>query len=647
MNPMQQESNNPLSSGNISVTSSRFKQPEIPFYTRDSVLEAFKNVSSGFNVELAQKYPATMKATMEQVELNAYKNEHGTKLQEAVFGRNLFEQLKNSLRICSDVLEKVVLSNFQLETFISSNLTHRSDIDKQIRELEMELVPSELLTVPDKEVFLLTAELQADDDAEAMMKMYYDRFLNELSQQDTNEEETASTTDSPNVTVIQEMLREVESVANHPMTRRRNARNTATSGTTSDSRRATTSSTSTSGNRQQTPRRRASPMEQFEESKHYEEATQRILRQKELNKKQAMKNFIIAKAEHQQMIINQRQIQIKIDRLTEERKMATVVEIIGNGTLTAIGVLLTKVKVAINEYPYMRTKMQGRVMLANGDIIIDPFTKGNLCGIYTILYKEYNKVTMGMFCHELIALLNLSSSESVTRDRPEQAIVECNKHLKTWQQLDLYSFMDMDKLFTIALLNSFHKDAELRSQATMAVVKYMNEIEQGDTEDDLNFQNNKSDMPIYNHLLSFVNDIYSRSRAMMKESGFNNRRKDFNNSTQGTQRNQSNMKGQEAAMTANTDQDADTTDRYDGYVTRDMNISFHDSYTNRKLQYLATKNPCSLCSKATQSNKSGHNPKCYTSKCTACGLYGHNKHQCRQTNKKQSASQASISSDEA
>eukprot|EP00981_Chlorochromonas_danica_P004077 scaffold779_cov189-Ochromonas_danica.AAC.1 len=95
-----------------------------------------------------------------------------------------------------------------------------------------------------------------------------------------------------------------------------------------------------------------------------------------------------------------------------------------------------------------------------------------------------------------MALHNYRVPERTCRDNPEQAMVQLNIYLKTWQQLDLMTFMNLDTLFTIIALTSFAPESELRQQATMAVLQYVEQQERGEVSGyDLG-----ETMPIYNYL---------------------------------------------------------------------------------------------------------------------------------------------------
>eukprot|EP00981_Chlorochromonas_danica_P004075 scaffold778_cov179-Ochromonas_danica.AAC.1 len=74
--------------------------------------------------------------------------------------------------------------------------------------------------------------------------------------------------------------------------------------------------------------------------------------------------------------------------MKDKRQTAIFSEVIGSGLQSARGILINKLRTALLEYPNIRIKLQGRVQLPTGEVILDPLNTFNLCGMYCILYRE-------------------------------------------------------------------------------------------------------------------------------------------------------------------------------------------------------------------------------------------------------------------
>jgi hypothetical protein len=250
----------------------------------------------------------------------------------------------------------------------------------------------------------------------------------------------------------------------------------------------------------------------------------------------------------------------------------------------------------------------------------------------------------------------MSMTDQVSRDRPDIAVTQTNKHLKTWQQLQLYSFMDMDKLFTMSLLNSFHRESDIKQRATMEVIQFIEKnLSHIGAEDDFDdFHHDSNEMVIYNHLTNYITNVYMKSKAIPNNN--NNQRqnnnnhnnngnfqKNNNNNNQRTSYGSTNPRGAENAAIAsvpNTTYNNNTTNNgkskeakgpYDHPVYREDDLWFTDTKTGNRYLYLATKLLCAQCSsKSTNAKGNVHKPACFTGYCNKCKLFGHKSFYCRQ-----------------
>ena len=135
--------------------------------------------------------------------------------------------------------------------------------------------------------------------------------------------------------------------------------------------------------------------------------------------------------------------------------------------------IANKIKSVIDEfYPDIKRKLQGKIKLYNGNFSTDPFTSQNLAGLYMALYTEYNKANISIFCKQLLDLLDEKSYAD-----PTKAISEVTSELKQWNQLDLYQYMDQDKLFVMSLIRKLSTSGDVRKRAIERILLTAQKIE--------------------------------------------------------------------------------------------------------------------------------------------------------------------------
>ena len=83
-----------------------------------------------------------------------------------------------------------------------------------------------------------------------------------------------------------------------------------------------------------------------------------------------------------------------------------VCEVFINGLQSVMVNIATSVCNAVRRYPTIKTKLEGQVTLANGERMVDPLGKNSLPGIYAILYRDYSKASLDVFCTMLLQLMS-------------------------------------------------------------------------------------------------------------------------------------------------------------------------------------------------------------------------------------------------
>jgi hypothetical protein len=284
--------------------------------------------------------------------------------------------------------------------------------------------------------------------------------------------------------------------------------------------------------------------------------------------------------------------------------------------------LVQKVKVCIQSYSNIRQILNKNVII-NEESVSSPYSTEHLGGIYEILYKEYNKAALGVFTDLLMNLLSESSTYQESTTNPNQNVVRIANHLKTWIDMNLFEFMSADHLFTVVLLRSYHPDSKTRKDGVEHVLEFARKLEVDEEELVTQRYSNVEyvDMPIFSNLTRWIEDVVVKSLQFSSKS--NSKPNNHSNSN-----NQSfNNKGLESALSATRDTtDAlaaeskypdkpQVTGNYNYEVTRSHNL-----YTDW-FPYTSTVKPCKQCP---------HVPKCFTSPCNKCKLFGHKENKCRQ-----------------
>jgi hypothetical protein len=335
--------------------------------------------------------------------------------------------------------------------------------------------------------------------------------------------------------------------------------------------------------------------------------------------------YVAAVEKHQEGLEAHAKLQTKLSELERQIKLENIAEQVSFAIVTAIGMISNKIRDAVeNFYPELKQKLQGTAKFPNGNVITDPYTALSLPGLYMILYVEYNKANIAIFCKQLLDLL-----DDKTYEDPTKAISEVNAELKQWNQLDLWVYMDQDKLFTVALIRKLSNKSDLRKRAIEQVLDFAKKLEIGEISVD-----SLGKFPIFDYLREWLIDVYQRTYEMNRNQSNS---KPFNRTGGNSSNGSSRFYGTESAAVASTT--TTTTGRTSSVkmvdriinreVGRDEMLFITNVENGKLLLYTATKFGCAKCNEKDESKKHPK-PRCYLGKCTKCNLYGHRAPDCHQ-----------------
>jgi hypothetical protein len=170
----------------------------------------------------------------------------------------------------------------------------------------------------------------------------------------------------------------------------------------------------------------------------------------------------------------------EIKDVESQLRQLTVCEVFINGLQSVMVNIATSVCNSVRRYPTIKTKLEGQVTLANGERMVDPLGKMSLPGIYAILYRDYSKASLDVFCTMLLQLISEDLGYDTSINNSELGVQKILQQLRAWEQLDLYEYMSKDKLFTVALLKMYHPKSEVRIRGVTVVIEYVRRIEAGE-----------------------------------------------------------------------------------------------------------------------------------------------------------------------
>lgn len=358
------------------------------------------------------------------------------------------------------------------------------------------------------------------------------------------------------------------------------------------------------------------------------------------------RKYISAVEEYKMRLLAEKQKKNRVNELKNDIQRDNIIEQVCFALVTSIQHIATKIKDAVDDFcPEMKSKLQGSIRLSNNVILTDPFSSPNLAGLYMALYTQYNKANISIFCKQLLDLLDEKSY-----DDPTKAISDVTSELKQWIQLDLWQYMDKDKLFVMALVRKLSTRTDVRKRAIERILSTAQKIESDEISPE-----RLGELPLFDDLKEWLTNVYQRSYEMTRNQG-NSKPFQKNNGQSSTTTARSYGTESAAAASAATPAAPSTVgskettfkmvDRVlSREVQRDEMLHCTNTDTGRRNLYTATKIPCPKCSSKDESIMHPK-PRCYLAKCTKCGLFGHKHPDCHQKVEKATGLSASEADDQ-
>jgi len=375
----------------------------------------------------------------------------------------------------------------------------------------------------------------------------------------------------------------------------------------------------------------------FEDSAEYEQYAKKVAAITAKFNKEASRNHLQRQIDYKSKVERRNVIQQEIDARRDYQEKAVIVKSLVASYTTAISQIIMKVKNVVKEFPEIESKLSGHVTLPHtGQYFNDPYQHPtNLTAIYEILYCGFNKANMVIFCKMLMELLADETSQSESASNPMKAVSSFTRRLRRWQQMDLFKYMDQDKLFTITLLRNYHPQSKIRVDGLTYILRYANTLVTNGEEQ------NPNSLPLFTALTEWI-EILVQSQQLKNIGGSNNSDK----KPAATPANNNNNKAGvvtrteqvAAAQTAPPSRPATTVPRrvltmaeglYSERIGPERGLCIVGYKAGTVWPYTATDKVCSKCH-GSDANKKCNPPCLGLSPCDKCKLFGHKTSQCLQ-----------------
>jgi hypothetical protein len=344
-------------------------------------------------------------------------------------------------------------------------------------------------------------------------------------------------------------------------------------------------------------------------------------------KKKQEKEFQMAKSRFESEML-------EIEHIMDEE---LIEEIILNALEYAKNTILGKLMSAVAQYQFLIDKLNYRTnVLADGKVYHLSYNERHLSGMIKIMKELYCKASLSVFSQMLTDLVTYTVDLEVSNKNPYRAVVEMDRQLAHWMQLDAFNkCMSMDILFTICLVRSYHGSSE----CSKLLIQYVTDVLiEEETEGRVDVKTDKSKpMRLYTTVATWIREHYERGRKLNHYS-----KRDAANSNTGNSGYsiiRSNQ-GELAAAGEVINLDVERAKRvemmtlaagpYNREIKREDLIKVADRRDPNKFHaYTATLVVCSCCS--IKENREHLPMKCSTMKCNRCGLFGHHVSNCKQS----------------
>jgi hypothetical protein len=245
----------------------------------------------------------------------------------------------------------------------------------------------------------------------------------------------------------------------------------------------------------------------------------------------------------------------------------------------------------------------------------------------------------------LLQLISIESTIDETIANALDALQKIEAMLKQWEDLDLFKYMDIDKLFSVCLLNALPWASDIREKLTAEIMEFIRTLEKSNNNNSLDFGSDfvhecvgGESMRILSHASEWMRSVYVPSKALV-QIGNKNPKPRFNkqmtdnkyNTNTNTNTNTNRINKFESAAAAGTvgapTGGAVAGKMFCGEVGRGVNLTFLDPVSSQVHLYTSTELECKKCARTSVSK---HAPVCFIGKCNRCNMFGHKATDCMQ-----------------
>lgn len=582
-------------------------------YTEDDAMDLIDSMCVGYTPEQATK-------TIDQLvnKIRNHKLEIDSSVPENIIGRNIHDYITQSIKLAGESVLSCTKSNLSLERVLTNVRNSRSALDVELQDLEKTLS----LPVQPNETYLKAKYIVEKADATSQLEQEY-RVQHiariEIEGDLSDDEET----DSVKLRKSKRQLRKDKNKPKLPVNK-----------STEDLEDLWIESP---------------------EYQKYQSSLIILYNKLELNFNREYVNVL---NEYQAKLTAYQNLTKEIREIQEEVRKHTIRDIFINGLQSVMVSIATSVSNAVRRYPGIKTKLEGQVTLSNGERMVDPLGKMSLPGLYAILYRDYSKASLDVFCTMLLQLISEDLGYEASANNSELGVQKILQQLRAWEQLDLYEYMSKDKLFTVALLKMYHPKSDVRIRGVTVVIEYVRRIEAGEVSAVV--VGDHSDMPIFLHLIDWIERVHGVSKKFGKgdptipiKTNTGVTEKKVQHQSTHSNWNQKRSTGYEQAASATVTSGArgqdvrsqDAKGPYNNVVERSASLMItltEGAGAGHRVPYTATQTSCPVCyDSVTKAKKTSgnHKPYCYNGMCNRCHLFGHRDIQCCQLLTREPAAQ--------
>ena len=369
-------------------------------YSEEDAMRLIKEMCIGYTSEQATKAVDQM--------INKIRNhrlEVDSSVPEGIFGRSVHEFITHSIKLGGEAVISCTKSNMSLERVLSSLRSSRSLLDSDLNDLHKRLLPP---TQPNETYLKSKYRVEKADRILLLEEGYKEKYFSRVKVDTVDEDEDEA-----------------------PPARSSRAKK------------------SLKKEKRRTEFREDDVDDDFLNdqdanwlrSAEYKRYQTRVADLSNKLKLEFDREYVNALKEYQLHQSTYVKMTAEVKDVESQLRQLTVYEIFINGLQSVMVNIATSVCNAVRRYPTIKTKLEGQVTLANGKRMVDPLGKNSLPGIYAILYRDYSKASLDVFCTMLLQLMSEDHGYDVSVNHPEIGVQKVLQELTQWEQLDLYTYM--------------------------------------------------------------------------------------------------------------------------------------------------------------------------------------------------------------